>query len=45
MRRVKIVSRSLESPGYWVCEDMDRGETLRVASETLERGRKRSERG
>lgn len=42
-RRVRIVSRSLESPGYWVCEDLDRGETLRVAIETLNRGGKRGE--
>ena len=45
VRRVCLVSRSLESPGYWVCEDLDRGETLRVAIETLKRGRKGGEAG
>lgn len=44
-RRVRVVSRSLESPGYWVCEDLDRGETLRLAIETLKRGAKRGEAG
>ncbi len=34
-RRVRVVARSGENPGYWVCEDLDRGETVRLLSTAL----------
>jgi len=34
-RRLRVVMRSENYPGKWVCEDLDRGETTYLTAEQL----------
>jgi hypothetical protein len=34
-RRVRVIARSQETPGYWVCEDLERRESLRLSAAAL----------
>ena len=34
-RRVRVIARSQENPGYWVCEDLERSESIRLSAAAL----------